>query len=77
MAQAIITKFYGPTNTRGSRITAKAWAGSVTVPYKHRLSAEDNHRAAAQALADKLEWQGKMIGGGLPDTSGYAFVFTA
>lgn len=74
--QAIITKFYGPTSTRGPRIKARAWAGSVTVAYQHALGVEGSHEAAARALCEKLGWEGKMIGGGMPDDSGYAFVFT-
>lgn len=75
MYQAIITKYLGPTNTRGSRISAKAAAGRVSVPYDHALNIEGNHTAAAQALADKMGWKGALVGGGVPDGSGYAFVF--
>ena len=50
ITQAIHTRYMGPTNTKGGRIKATAWAGSVTVPYDHALNVEDNHRAAAGAL---------------------------
>lgn len=73
MRQAIVTKFHGQTNTRGSRITARAEAGSVTVDYDHALNAGDNHLAAARRLAEKLDWQGDWFGGGLP-SGGYCFV---
>ena len=54
MSQAIITKFLGPTPTRGSRIKAASWRGSVTLPYDHALDTAANYRAAAQALCDKF-----------------------
>ena len=73
MRQAIVTKYHGPTNTRGSRITARAEAGSVTVDYDHALNAGDNHLAAARRLAEKLGWSGDWFGGGLP-SGGYCFV---
>lgn len=77
--QAIITKFIGPTNYRGSRIKAKCQAGSITVSYEHGLGTDDNHDAAAKALAEKLGWTGdgygKLVGGGLPDGTGNCYVF--
>jgi hypothetical protein len=78
--QAIITKFLGPTNVRGSRVKAIADAGSVTLSWDHPLNSEQNHRAAAEALRDKFGWNteyyGEIVGGGLPGNhSGYAFVF--
>ena len=73
--QAIVTKYFGPSNVRGSRIKATASAGSVTIGYDHSLNIEDVHLKAAQALADKLGWKGKMVQGGMPDGNGYVFVF--
>jgi hypothetical protein len=78
--QAITTTYHGPTNTRGSRITAKADAGRITVSWNHALDAEANHVAAAAALQEKLGWgeeYGRMVQGWLPGNSGpaYAFVF--
>jgi hypothetical protein len=74
MQQAIETKFYGPTNSSGSRIVAKAWAGSVKVHYNHALNADQNHLQAAKALADKMGWGGLWIGGGRAAGNGYVFV---
>lgn len=54
--QAIVTKYVGPSNTRGSRIKATAKAGSVTVGYDHALNIDGNHRAAAEALRAKMKW---------------------
>lgn len=75
MRQAIVTKYLGPTNFRGSRVKATCDAGSITLGWDHSLNSEDNHTRAAQALADKLGWKGTMIGGGLPAGNGNAYVF--
>lgn len=70
--QAIRTVFLGPTNSRGARVKATCAAGSVTVPYEY----EGNpHEVAAQALLEKMGWDGDMVGGCLPDGS-HCFVFT-
>lgn len=52
--QAIITTYKGPTNTRGARILARCEAGSITISWDHAQSSEGNHRAAAEALKQKL-----------------------
>lgn len=75
--QAIVTKYLGPTNYRGSRIRASAQAGSVTIGYDDALDTEDNHRAAAKALMVKYGWDehSRIIGsGGLPDGRGNCYV---
>ena len=72
--KAITTKYHGPTNTRGSRISAKAEGGNrISISYPHELSGEDVYRAAAEALCKKMNWPGSLIGGGTED--GYVFVF--
>lgn len=74
--QAIVTKYIGPTNFRGSRIKATASAGNVTVSYDPALNSEDNHLAAAEALANKFGWleNATLHGGGMPDGSGNVYV---
>jgi hypothetical protein len=64
--QAIQTKFLGPTNSRGSRVKAFAAAGSVTISWDHRLNPEQNHRAAAEMFANRMNWTGKWFAGTLP-----------
>lgn len=72
--KAIETRFYGPTNTRGSRITARDMDGNAaTIPYPYELSGEDCHRAAAEQLCGKMGWSGSLIGGATK--RGYVFVF--
>jgi hypothetical protein len=72
--QAIVTKYIGPTDTRGSRVKATAAAGSVTLHWDSALNSESNHAAAAQALANKYGWRGAWYCGGMPNDSGYVFV---
>jgi hypothetical protein len=72
--QAIITKFLGPTNTKGSRIKATSWVDSVTVSYNHALNVLDNHRAAADALCAKRGDGWRIVASAsMPDGRGYAF----
>jgi hypothetical protein len=52
--QAIITKYHPATNTRGSRISATAEAGRVYIGYDCALSSDENHRAAAVKLCEKI-----------------------
>jgi hypothetical protein len=78
--QAIVTKYLPATNTRGSRIKATGWAASVTVGYDYRLGSTGNHKAAVQALCDKLNAESGFgawaieSGGEMPDGRGYAFI---
>lgn len=74
--QAIVTKYYGPTNTRGSYIMAKAWAGKIKVSYDSEKSVYENHAEAAEAFATRYEWSGEWAGGAMPDGQGYVFVNT-
>lgn len=72
--QAIVTKYIGPSNVRGSRVKARAAAGSVILHWDSSLNSEDNHSRAAQALANKFKWQGAWFGGGMPDDKGNVYV---
>lgn len=77
--QAIQTRYFGPSNTRGSRIKAWCAAGSITIPYPHELSGQAVYRKAAEALCKKLGWTEpyygeKLLGGCLPNGD-HCFVF--
>ncbi len=72
--QAIETKYYGPTNYRSARIRVRCQARTIFVSWDHALGVEDNHDAAAKALAEKLEWRGKWFSGALADGSGNVYV---
>jgi hypothetical protein len=73
MYQAIQTKYFGPSDVRGARVKAYADAKSIILSWDHALNAEQNHIAAARALARKLDWKGVWSGGGKKE-GGYAFV---
>jgi len=71
--KAIMTKYLGPTNTRGSRIVASDGDGNrVTIPYPYALSGEAVYRKAARALCDRMGWNVDMVGGSVK--GGYVFV---
>ena len=71
---AILTKFIGPTNCRGSRVKAYTSSGHrIVVPWDHALNVEENHDAAALALCRKMGWGGKLVRGGTD--VGYAYAF--
>ena len=73
--QAIITKFHGPTNVRGSRVSATAEAGKITLSWDHALNSDDNHKAAAEAFARKFNWTGTYVGGHLPQANSHHMCF--
>lgn len=53
----IRTRYHGPTNARGSRISATTISGQrVYVPYDHALSTEENHDTAARKAAALIAW---------------------
>lgn len=77
--QAITTKYHGPTNTKGSRMTARALAGSVTMGYDHSIGIQENHELVARKLADKFGWlngpRGTLVSG-QTHSGDYVHVFT-
>lgn len=84
MSLTIVTKYLGPTNTRGSRISAKFadCKGSIFWPYDSALDALENHIAAARALINKT-WGGYYaIGSGATlhvgqNKTGYVLILNA
>ena len=66
--QAIRTRYHGPTDTKGSRISAKCAARTLYVSYDSALNSEENHAAACAALVKAMGWDsehyGSRIGGG-------------
>ncbi len=77
MTTAIITKFHGPTGTRGSRISATWGADRASVVYDSTDGfGEPAHRKAAEAVLRKTgypQFIGRLVGGALPDGR-YVFV---
>ncbi len=56
MQRAIITKYFGPTNTCAARIKATCAGSSLTVSYDHALDLDAQCHAAAIGLCRKLGW---------------------
>lgn len=87
--QAIITKYIGPTNSRGARIKAECERGKIFFPYPYELSGDECHRAAVDALTAKFAkedaaagapmhrnyWLGEYVTGQIP-SGAYVHVFT-
>ena len=74
--KAIVTKYHGPSNVRGTRYSATAEGGNrVIISSDDRLGFEANHSSAALELCKRLNWRGELVSGCLP-TGDYVFVFT-
>jgi hypothetical protein len=72
--KAIETKYFGPTNVKGSRIIASdSDNNKVICSYDHSLNSEDNQIVAAKALCKKMNWSGSLWGG--HTKSGMVFVW--
>ena len=73
--QAITTRYHGPTNTRGSTITATSASGErATVSYDDAWDSDMNHSRAVLKLCERLRWAGRLTGGSTKD--GMVWVFT-
>lgn len=75
--KAIVTKYLGPTNSRGSRIKATVYGASLTRGYNCALSSELNHYNVAVELFKKmnphsLAWL--LISAHMPDGKSMVFV---
>jgi hypothetical protein len=73
--KAILVKYFGPTNTRGSRLKASDLDGnSVTIPYPRTLSSGAGEAHAARLLCAKMQWDStNLVEGELKE--GTVFVF--
>lgn len=65
--QAIITRYHGPTENRGARISASTYKHRTYISYPHELNQEKAHMEAARAHMLKMGWSGTMQSGGLPN----------
>ena len=76
--KAIRTRYHGPTNTRGARISATTEdRNRCSIPYPHELNRDEAHALAARTLCKKYNWNDKMIGGGLGNDMVWVFVHDA
>jgi hypothetical protein len=80
--QAILTRFLGPTDTKGPRIKATCACGSAFFTYDHASNSAENHARAARGLAIRNNWLNgdetdsyTLEGGDMPDGKGMCFVF--
>jgi hypothetical protein len=76
--QAIQTKYIGPSNTKGSRISVTAMGNKnrIYVPYDHEHDEHKMHEVAMKKFLDKYDWpKGKWAQGGTEN--GYVFVHVA
>lgn len=55
--QAIIVKYLGPTDTKGTRIKATCAAGSVTHSRDYSMEVSQQSKLVVEALLDKLGWK--------------------
>lgn len=75
--QTITTRYKGPTDCNGSRIVASATNGQrLTHSIDNSQSTDDNHTSAAQTLARRLNWRGKLQGGHTASGMVWAFIDT-
>lgn len=83
MAQAIVTKFIAPTNSRGARIKVSSWQGNKF--YSYDYAANDAHKAAFDLwLTEKNEQMEREYGienwfsisdwGSNPDGTGNTYI---
>jgi len=74
--KAITTKYHGPTNTRGARISATDGDNRISISYDYSGNHDQVHRKAALALCNKLNWDGcdRLVGGGMKTGNAYVFL---
>lgn len=71
--QSIVTKYHGPANVKGSRVSATSTSGHrIMIEWDDATDSDTNHKIAAARLAEKLGWSGRWEAGALP--SGCVFV---
>lgn len=76
--QAIETRYFGPTDSKGSRVKATCEAGSVTLSWDDGKDSTGNHDAAARNLILRLGWdnakRGAWYRGAVKGSRGYVYV---
>ncbi len=72
--KSITTKYHGPTNSRGSRVSATDGDSRIALSWDSALDSDANHDAAAKALCLKLGWANQSLMRGNHNT-GNVYVF--
>ena len=68
MRQSIVTKYHGPSNVRGSRVSATSASGHrIMIEWDAAADTDTNHKIACARLAEKLNWHGAWACGSLPN----------
>jgi hypothetical protein len=63
--KGIRTRYYGATNTKGSKIIATDGDRNlISIGYPHGLNSDEAHELAAYLLMRKMGWPNQLIGGG-------------
>lgn len=55
MKRIIMTKFHGPTNTRGSRYSARSGEYRVMMGADHSMISDRNHERVAREIFQRLQ----------------------
>lgn len=64
--QTITTKYHGPTDYKGARLSATTTSGIKRwFSWEYDINAHENHQRAARALALELKWGGQWVSGTL------------
>lgn len=70
----MITKFLPATKSSNARVSVTACGQTrFFCQFDNELEAYDAHKKAADAFKARMEWPGELVGGVMPDSSGYAF----
>lgn len=73
--KAIVVKYHGPTNTKGSRYSAQAeGVPRIYMSKDYSLNSDECMHEAAKKLCAKMGWKGTLIEGTLPNGDS-VFVF--
>lgn len=63
----LVTRYHGPTNTRGSRVSARVPSGRrLTLSWDYSMGTEANHERVACELAEIMGWDPPTMAGNLP-----------
>ena len=83
MAQAITTRYAGPTNTRGSRVIVNSWNGRTVYSWDYAKDVQANHEAAIDEHIAMISEKAKEYHDGFnvvsplgsnPDGTGYTVI---
>lgn len=89
MSQAIVTKYFGATNSKGARIQVKSWLGTKYYSYDYSSNQphteafkqwlEETNKSMVEKYGTECPYDGyfKLVSGEaacMPDDTGYVFI---